>query len=143
MVPVEISLSTLCVAPASELDPCSKLHPAEVICSGKHAAETAIAGPNIRKREALAIRHIESLGLDLYLNVFANVELLGERHVEIADSVSPQIREVSRRISRDVVPGVGKAVLIQVRLLGSGRLLVAQAGPKLGTDHLRPLVAVS
>jgi hypothetical protein len=59
----------------SELIPRSELHPAEVVGSGRHLAQSAIARSDIRERETLMVEGIEDFGAYLKLVRLADLEL--------------------------------------------------------------------
>ena len=46
-------------------------------------------------------------------------------------------------IAGNVVARIGETILIQVREVRTGCLAVTQTGPELGTDHIRPRVAIA
>src|SRR4029077_13480415 len=127
----------------SELQPCAKLHLAVFVTSFRHRAKTAIIGPNVRECKALVIRDVEHLGADLQLGPLLEVEFLRERHVQVADPVAAEIREMPRSIAGDIIAGILEASLIQIRSSGPGSLMEADTGPELRADHVGPLIAIS
>src|ERR1700747_2181768 len=126
----------------SELHPRSKLHSTIVVGGLGHGTKAAVARAHVGKGEALVIGHVEHFGANLQLGPFADLKFLGKRHIEIADAFATQIGKVSWRVPRNIVPRIGKAILIQVREPGAGGLAPTEAGGQLRADYIGTLVAV-
>src|SRR6185503_19610181 len=84
----------------------------------------------------------EHLGADLQSGPLADLEFLGQRHVQIADSIATQIREMPRSIARDVITGILETSVIEIGSPRPRRLMETDAGRKLRADHIRTLIAV-
>ena len=61
------------------------------------------------------IEGIERFGAHLEDLSFADLEFFGQRKIQVADTVATQVGEVPRSIAGNVVAGIGKTILIQVR----------------------------
>ena len=89
------------------------------------------------------IECIEHLSADLEDLAFSDRKLLGERSVQIPNAIGSQLREIARRIARNIISGIAKAILIQNspswRHCG---LVITQASFELGTENIRSLIAV-
>ena len=72
------------------------------------------------------IEHVEHLRANLKRLAFVDLEVLSQRMSRLRIPSPRKLREVSRRIARNVVSGVGKTVLIEVGCLRSGRILIIQ-----------------
>jgi len=88
------------------------------------------------------IECIKHLHTHLQDFAFADRKLLGERSIEVADTVAPQVGKVARRVAGYIVARLPETVLIKDRVSCLGGLVITQASRKLGADHIRSLVAI-
>src|SRR5215831_9148413 len=83
-----------CFMRSSELHARPELHAAEVVSGFSYRAKASSPEGNVWKCEPLVIGYVEHLGANLQLGPLTDLEFLRERHVQIANSVAAQIREM-------------------------------------------------
>src|SRR5215469_7428099 len=71
-----------------------------------HQPELRIANGSVGRRKPRCIAEIKEFAANLKPHAFAYRELLAEGEIGVVDSVAAQIREISRRVSGDLVSRV-------------------------------------
>src|SRR6266850_6387352 len=74
-----------------ELEPRSKLHPAEIAGGGFNLAEPLFSKRCVGERETRSVRRIEHLRANLHFHVLADGEFFRQREVEVANAGATQI----------------------------------------------------
>ncbi len=58
------------------------------------------------------VERVERFGAHLQNLTFANFEFLGERKIQVADTVPSNVGEVPGRVPGNVVTSIGEAILV-------------------------------
>jgi hypothetical protein len=94
-----------------------------------HLAEGGIAKGRIGKIESRRIGEVEEFTADLEFHSFTDDEFLADGQIGVMDAITPQVGEITRSISGDLISRVGKAARVKDR--SSIRVKVCSTGDVL------------
>src|ERR1700678_589604 len=138
-----------------ELKPHPELEEARCFAWGVagNCSEERISHGRIRLPKARVIGEVKYLRPHFQPHAFLGHKRLVKVQIRVVDAVDPQARKIARRVTRILIARVSEAPRVEVGRGGRPRTRVrplqshivhgGTGGPKLGTDNLGPLGAVS